>query len=133
MIRSTSKSRASFYPAQPPDIQIALDHPPPSFSRDVASSEQECELNYMLYGAVPRDFSNGEDVLHQDRTIPPLTGHPVILAEYDQHFPSHLAQTSAIAPAPGIHGTRDVHRFSAELPATTLIAFPVCSRHTIPS
>ncbi|KAI6146910.1 hypothetical protein BKA82DRAFT_4157182 [Pisolithus tinctorius] len=61
----------------------------------------------MLYGAVPRDFSNGEDALHQDRTIPPLTGHPVILTEYDQLFPSHLAQTSAIAPAPGIHGTRD--------------------------
>ncbi|KAI6146923.1 hypothetical protein BKA82DRAFT_4157371 [Pisolithus tinctorius] len=61
----------------------------------------------MLYGAVPRDFSNGEDALHQDRTIPPLTGHPVILTEYDQHYPSRLARASAIAPAPGIHETRD--------------------------
>ncbi|KIN99276.1 hypothetical protein M404DRAFT_815242 [Pisolithus tinctorius Marx 270] len=89
------------------NMYAMLDHSPSSFSRDLAPSQQEYELNYMLYGAVPRDFSNGEDALHQDRTVPPLTGHPVILTEYDQLFPSHLAQTSAIAPAPGIHGTRD--------------------------
>lgn len=36
----------------------------------------------MLYGAEPADYSNGEDVLHQDRTIPPsMHNLPIILSE----------------------------------------------------
>ncbi|KAI6146901.1 hypothetical protein BKA82DRAFT_815679 [Pisolithus tinctorius] len=92
-------------PTQLPDMHLTSDCVPASLSWDVTSLQQEYDPSNMLYGAEPADYSNGEDVLHQDRTIPPSTHNlPIILSEY---FPSHLTRTSALAPAFGTFGTCD--------------------------
>ncbi|KAI6146916.1 hypothetical protein BKA82DRAFT_4157276 [Pisolithus tinctorius] len=96
------------YPAQLPNTHLACDRSPPPLPRDVTSLQHGCDPSHMLRGAVPKDRSDGEDAVCQDRTIPPSTfSPPTILSEYHQHFPSRLTRTSALAPGFGTYGTRD--------------------------
>ncbi|KAI5992914.1 hypothetical protein EDD15DRAFT_2367677 [Pisolithus albus] len=99
------------YPTQSRSVP---DNSPPTFSWDMAPSQrqQPWDPSQMLYGADP--YSNGEDVAHQDRTIPPLTrasdtglqfltypivgyGHPMNSSEDDQYQPSHLTGISDLS------------------------------------
>ncbi|KAI6002636.1 hypothetical protein F5J12DRAFT_207865 [Pisolithus orientalis] len=96
------------YLAQLPNMHLVCDRSPPPLSRDATSLQHGCDPSHMLRGAVPKDRSDGEDAVCQDRTIPPSTFSPsTILSEYHQHFPIRLTRTSALAPGFGTYGTRD--------------------------
>ncbi|KAI6046975.1 hypothetical protein EDC04DRAFT_3136207 [Pisolithus marmoratus] len=100
--------RGPTYPRPSSNMQVVLDHSSSPLSGAVTHSQQQCGPNRILYNAVPRYCSDGEDTLHQNRTISPLTdGRPMISSEYDQHFRSCLAHPTALLPALGTHGARD--------------------------
>ncbi|KIN94935.1 hypothetical protein M404DRAFT_1007950, partial [Pisolithus tinctorius Marx 270] len=81
----------SSYATPIPNIHVVLDRSSPSFSRDVARSQQAYNLSHLLYGGRRRYLPDGDDAPHQQRTIPPLTyGRSMILTEHDQYFPSCL-------------------------------------------
>ncbi|KAI6022208.1 hypothetical protein BKA83DRAFT_12879 [Pisolithus microcarpus] len=130
------------YPAQSRSVPAVLDHPPPTFSCDVAPSQlqQPWDRSQMLYAA--DQYSNGEDVSPQDRTIPPLTqasdighqfltypvvgyDHPTNSSEDDQYQPSRLTRISALAPPSETYGTQDYapHAPPVTSEADSLVAF----------
>ncbi|KAI5997438.1 hypothetical protein EDD15DRAFT_343609 [Pisolithus albus] len=100
------------YPTQSRSVPAVSGHSPPTFSWDMAPSQrqQPWDPSQMLYGA--DQYSDGEDVAHQDRTIPPLTwasdtgpqfltypvvGHPMNSSEDDQYQPSRLTRISDLS------------------------------------
>ncbi|KAI6046971.1 hypothetical protein EDC04DRAFT_951382 [Pisolithus marmoratus] len=96
------------YPRQPSNMQVVLGHPPPSCPPAVTRPQQQRDPSSILYDAVPRYFSDGEDVVRQHRTILPLTyNRPMILREYDRHSPNHLTRISALVPPSGTFRTQD--------------------------
>ncbi|KAI5997192.1 hypothetical protein EDC04DRAFT_2909713 [Pisolithus marmoratus] len=100
--------RGPTYPRPSSNMRVVLDHSSSPLSGAVTYSQQQCDPNRILYNAVPEYCSGGEDVLHQNRAIPPLTyGRPIISSKYDQHFRSRLAHPTALLPALGIYGARD--------------------------
>lgn len=111
------------YPTQSRSDPAVSDHSSPSFSLNFGSQLlQRWYPSQLLYGAA--QYSDGEDVPPQNRTIPPLTrasdighqfltypvlgcGHPMNFSEDDQYHQSRLTRISALVPTPETYGTQD--------------------------